>query len=242
MTLCIQVARREIPAFRVLGAGKREVREGREAGFGKDEAAAEVAVPAVGAFILVAPADERGWEIVKFELEDARTLLGPPIAGGIIVDFKAVTDLNCIPSEAGTRRGPDPLDCACVRDGRGGAMGLSLAACREAEGNGSTVTLSGVSRTWTGFFILIDPVMDALSSFEPAVRSRLLLCSILLESLLSCPLGLVLLMILGAGTIAGISGIVPSLLFGVTKWADFLWPGVAVGGAKTEPEGTTGEH
>lgn len=121
-------------------------------------------------------------------------------------------------------------------------MGLSLAACREAEGNGSTVTLSGVSRTWTGFFILIDPVMDALSSFEPAVRSRLLLCSILLESLLSCPLGLVLLMILGAGTIAGISGIVPSLLFGVTKWADFLWPGVAVGGAKTEPEGTTGEH
>lgn len=48
-------------------------------------------------------------------------------------------------------------------------------------------------------------------------------------------------MILGAGTIAGISGVVPSLFFGVTKWVDFFWPVSTVGGT-TEPEEETGEH
>jgi len=232
MSICVQVGRRKLPAFKVLGAGKREVKEGREAGLGRDEVAVEVAVPVgVGTFMLAVPTDERGCEVVKFGPEGTRTLLGPPEAGGIDVDFRAVTDLNCVPSEAGTRRGPDP----CGRDGRGGAIDLGLAACLPAGGNGSTAVLSGVSGIWTGFLVLNDPVITALSSFEPAARSRLLLYSGLVESFLSCPLGLVLLMILGAGTIAGISGVVPSLFFGVTKWVDFFWPGSTVRGT-TNPE------
>ena len=69
---------------------------------------------------------------------------------------------------------------------------------------------------------LNGPEITGPSSLEPAARSRLLLYSVLVESFLSCPLSLVLLMILGAGTIAGISGVVPSLFFGVTKWVDFF--------------------
>jgi len=141
MPICIQVGRRKLPAFKVLGAGKREVKEGREAGLGRDEAAAEVTVPvSTGAFMLAVPTDGRGCEVVKFGPEGARTLLGPPEAGGIVVDFRAVAGLKCVPSEAGTRRGPDPFG----RDGRGGAIDLGLAACRGAGGNGLTTALSGV--------------------------------------------------------------------------------------------------
>jgi len=237
MSICIQVGRRKLPAFKVLGAGRREVKERREAGLGRDEVAVDVTVPAnAGAFMSAVPTDGRGCEVGTLGPEGARTLLGPPEGGGIVVDFRAVTDLDCAPSEAGTRRGPDPFD----KDGRGGAIDLGLAACREAGGNGLATALSGVSGIWTGFLVLNDPVITVLSSFEPATRSRLLLYSVLVESFLSCPLGLVLLMILGAGTIAGISGVVPSLLFGVTKWVDFFWPGTTVGGT-TEPEEATGE-
>jgi len=179
MSICIQVGRRKLPAFKVLGAGKREVKEGREAGLGRDEAAVEVTVPAnAGSFMLAVPTDGRDCEVGTFGPEGARTLLGPPEAGGIVVDFRAVTVLNCVPSEAGTRRGPDPFG----RDGR--AIDLGLAICREAGGNGLTTALSGVSGIWTGFLVLNDPVITVLSSFEPGTRSRLLLYSVLVESFL----------------------------------------------------------
>jgi len=179
MSICIQVGRRKLPAFKALGAGKREVKEGREAGLGRDEAAVEVTVQAnAGAFMLAVPTDGRGCEVDTFGPEGARTLLGPPEAGGIVIDFRAVIVLNC--SEAGTRRGPDPFG----RDGRGGAIDLGLATCREAGGNGLATALSGVSGIWTGFLILNDPVITVPGSFEPGTRSRLLLYSVLVESFL----------------------------------------------------------
>lgn len=142
------MARRRVgtlPAFELLGAGRREVREKRAALLGKVLADAVVLVLVETFELGVAPTEGRGWVAVRLELDGTKTLLGPTEGGGPMVLVLGAVDFDCDPSEVRTRRAFSPLDCAnAVRDERGASV-LNLAAAPEGGGAISVDVLCGVS-------------------------------------------------------------------------------------------------